>query len=243
MSSKKKILIFGFPHCGTSILKSIIGHCDNIDEVFDETYTIDENTITKDFKVCKHPWTKKEFFQNKYDSFIKIFIIRNPLWVFSSINKRFEYKTSGNHNINFYINTLKEYEYHLNNQHLNTDENNFLYSSPYINDLYLIRYEDMFINNFRNLKNIFDKIGLKYTNRIFDNSQFNNIINSNIKTIPTNPVCPITKHDEFRTYQINLPFINNNELSKLDLTDNQILHLINNTTINNIYPNLSKFII
>ena len=32
------ILIHGFPHCGTSILKSIIGH---IDQIYEYPYAID----------------------------------------------------------------------------------------------------------------------------------------------------------------------------------------------------------
>ena len=33
----KKILIFGFPHSGTTILKSIIGHIDNVEEIINES--------------------------------------------------------------------------------------------------------------------------------------------------------------------------------------------------------------
>ena len=32
----RKILIFGFPHCGTSIVKSIIGHIKNVEEIYQE---------------------------------------------------------------------------------------------------------------------------------------------------------------------------------------------------------------
>ncbi len=33
----QKIIIFGFPHCGTSILKSVMGHCPLIHEMVEET--------------------------------------------------------------------------------------------------------------------------------------------------------------------------------------------------------------
>ena len=47
-----KIIIFGFPHCGTSILKSIIGHIDDVDEIYDETAEI-ERESTKKYILCK----------------------------------------------------------------------------------------------------------------------------------------------------------------------------------------------
>ena len=44
----QKIIIFGFPHTGTSILKSIIGHCENVEEIINESITISKIT-KKDF--------------------------------------------------------------------------------------------------------------------------------------------------------------------------------------------------
>ena len=78
----KKIIIFGFPHCGTCILKSIISHIDDIDEIINES-TICNIQTTKKYCVCKHPFTHPAFFTNEYAEYIKIFIIRNPLYVFS----------------------------------------------------------------------------------------------------------------------------------------------------------------
>ena len=37
-------MIIGFPHCGTSILKSIIGHTDNVEEIYLETDKIEKNS-------------------------------------------------------------------------------------------------------------------------------------------------------------------------------------------------------
>ena len=41
----KKVIIFGFPHCGTSIIKSIIGHIEDVYEIIDETHYIDDKTF------------------------------------------------------------------------------------------------------------------------------------------------------------------------------------------------------
>jgi hypothetical protein len=40
----KKIMICGFPHCGTSILKSILGHIDIVEEIKHECTIINKST-------------------------------------------------------------------------------------------------------------------------------------------------------------------------------------------------------
>jgi len=92
-----RILICGFPHCGTTIFKSIIGHIDEVEEIINETMVIDKES-NKKFILCKWPYTHKTFFEEKYENYIKIFIIRNHLFVFSSLNKRFDYKNRKDHN-------------------------------------------------------------------------------------------------------------------------------------------------
>tara|TARA_A100001015_G_C14740200_1_gene613360 strand:+ start:93 stop:341 length:249 start_codon:yes stop_codon:yes gene_type:complete len=69
----QKIIIFGFPHCGTTILKSIIGHIEDVYEIYKETKLINIST-TKQFILCKYPFTLDEFFDEKYKDYIKIFI-------------------------------------------------------------------------------------------------------------------------------------------------------------------------
>ena len=198
----KKIIIFGFPHCGTSILKSIIGHIDDVDEIINETKIINKKT-NKKYILCKYPFLKKEFLTKQYEDYIKIFIIRNPLYVFSSLNERFEYNIPNNHSIDIYIKTLDKFIHYQNNP---------------INNLYTIKYEDLFIDNYKNIKNILDKIGLIYDDSIFDNSKYiNKIVDKPINT----------KHIKKRTDQINKPFINNNNKNKINLLQEQ-LNIINN---------------
>ena len=219
----KKIIIFGFPHCGTSILKSILGHIDSVHEIYNETNIIHNTSINnKSYILCKYPLTNEEFFTTKYDDYIKIFIVRNPLYVFSSINKRFSYKIPGECSINNYINTLNKFNYYKNNKKEN---------------LYLIRYEDIFDDNYKNLKDILNSIGLTYTDHIFNNTEFVNTIVSSVK-IPDKPPSN-TDHKEYRTWQINQPFINNNDISKIDLTPEQLKKIKENQIINIIYPNLN----
>ena len=40
-----KIIIFGFPHYGTTILKSIIGHIDEVQEIIPECSYIDSSIL------------------------------------------------------------------------------------------------------------------------------------------------------------------------------------------------------
>jgi len=162
----KKIIIFGFPHSGTTILRCILGHINNLYEIEDEIFKIDDNNsdyINYNFVLCKWPYVINENdLKKNYADYIKIFIMRNPLYVFSSLNKRFKNNIlDHNHDVNKYIDTMKEFNKFKNN------ENN-------INNLFLIRYEDMFENNYKNLKYIFDKIGFNYNDDIFDNSKYIN---------------------------------------------------------------------
>tara|TARA_B110000971_G_scaffold22030_1_gene19947 strand:- start:15778 stop:15966 length:189 start_codon:yes stop_codon:yes gene_type:complete len=60
----KKILIVGFPHCGTTILRSIIGKCSNVTEQFYEEYDhLNNNCICNtEFYIMKTPFTEKKVF-------------------------------------------------------------------------------------------------------------------------------------------------------------------------------------
>jgi len=227
---KTKIVIFSFPHCGTTILRSIIGHIDNVYEIVDEVSEIDDNNkdyINYNFVLCKWPYLINEnTLLTKYSDYIKIFIIRNPLYVFSSLNKRFEHRDLDiNHSINAYIDTVKAF-------------NNFTYTKN-IDNLFLIRYEDMFENNYTNLKYIFDKIGFCYNDDIFDNSKYINKVQfaNNIpipQEIPSN-----SNHKHYRLFQINKKFENNNENNKIDLTNEQSQILKTDINILKLYPEIN----
>lgn len=217
-----KIIIFGFPHCGTSILKSIIGHIEDVEEIINETSFIRQKT-NKKYILCKYPFMKDKFFGNIYRDYIKIFIIRNPIYIYSSLNKRFEYNIPERHGIDKYINTIQKFIYYKNNPQQNT---------------YTIRYEDMFHDNFKELKNIFNNIGFRYTNDIFNNSKYINKLFVNEKVSKEKPLN--IEHSKYRTWQINQPFISNNNPSKIDLNNEQLKIIMNNKDILKIYPNINK---
>lgn len=76
MNTTQKVLVFGFPHCGTSILKSIIGHIEDVEEIYEEIVSIDKKSDKK-FILGKYPWTIDDFFGKKYEDYIKIFLTRS----------------------------------------------------------------------------------------------------------------------------------------------------------------------
>ena len=103
--------------------------------------------------------------------------------------------------------------------------------------MYLIRYEDIFNNNYDELKSILNNIGFEYTDSIFNNELYVNKIHSYITEIPKD-VVDNTDHDRYRTYQINQPFRRNNDIEKIDLIYSQIHKIINSEEIKLIYPNI-----
>ena len=77
----KKIIIFGFSHCGTTILKSIIGHIEEVYEVIDETDIFDNFNLvpsSKKYVLHKYPQYNKKFLTDKYyDDFFEDTICLN----------------------------------------------------------------------------------------------------------------------------------------------------------------------
>ena len=207
----KTILVTGFPHSGTTILRAKIGECKNAFEHTTESHGIAINANNKkyDFEVCKTPAIPTEFRNDtfsikagieKYKDTIIIPIIRNPWYVFTSLHKRG--LQSGEFSI-YDSRQLHSFSWFDNAAHVISDafDNNY-------DNVYPIRYEDMFENNFEKLKEIFQKIGLEYDNSIFE-SRTKNYIHNNYTYIDG-----YDKHDKqngsYRAWQINQPFKNMN---------------------------------
>lgn len=165
----KRILVTGFPHCGTTILRAKIGECKS---VFDQHKEFGDSAdyfpdMGYKWYVWKHPFlhsifrnnTFKAKAQSNFADIIVIPIIRNPWYVFTSLKKRGE-KTGefdirdGNqgHSLPYYFNAAEVFLDAVKNRYPN---------------VYPIRYEDMFINNYAALRNVFDCIGLEYDENIF----------------------------------------------------------------------------
>ena len=202
----QKILICGFMHCGTSILKSVIGHIDCVEEIHGEN-VISHVKTDKKFILTKWPWIYDSFFKKDsiFKDVIKIFIVRNPVYVFSSMNKRFNYNYKFTPiSIKTYSNIVKKFSELMDKKE---------------DKIYTIRYEDLFKNNYESLKKILNDIGFEYDDSIFDNSKYKNYLFKGLesKEEPNH----YYNTPKLRAWQINQPFKSNNHISKINLKQYQ----------------------
>jgi hypothetical protein len=213
----KKILVTGFPHCGTTILRAKVGECKRVLEQtieFQDAHSFSQNA-NYDFYVWKTPFLSDEFRNfgfktkdtNRFSETIVIPIIRNPWNVFTSLNKR------GTLNSEFSIYDNRQghsFGYYENAAYVILDafKNNY-------KNVYPIKYEEMFDNNFQKLREIFDKIGLQYDDGIFE-TKTKEYKHNHAKLIEN--YNETNKYDgEFRAWQINQPFQNMN--SEVDIPE------------------------
>jgi hypothetical protein len=89
---------------------------------------------------------------------------------------------------------------------------------------------------------IFDKIGFNYNDDIFENSKYINKVQfGKHLTIPKDKPAE-DSHHEYRLFQINQRFENNNDENKICLTETQHQILTTNTNILEAYPENRLFI-
>ena len=242
----KKIVILGNPHSGTTILKSILGHIDEIYEIYKETPDVtlqmmeEAEKKNKKYILIKTPrLNPKNITHYLNNNFIIICIIRNPLYVISSIIRR----TGGDpalKAVKNYILSAETYSKYMNSY----------------NDIYSIKYEDLFKNNYELLKIILNKIGFTYNDNIFNNEYFinkhQNVEDKKINSLIQNKdidyqslinTFNVTKyqHKLIRLYQINQPFKCMNDDSKINITSDELELLKSNKNILDIYPQIKNF--
>ncbi len=236
---KKKIIITGYPHTGTTILKSKLGECINVHEVIDEVFEITQQHINdssdKEFVLIKTPIIPLEIRvrgvkylttndpSSIYKDYYIIFLTRNPWNLFTSVIRAGDNPLSGEtwHLSPKYGFTLEEYFVSCD-RFLEAKNGNF----PKI---YTIRYEDFFENNGNYIKAIMEDIGLVYNDNILETKTKEYRFKSNVpaNSVDDKPV----EYDriKMRTWQINQPFQNMNgevdipeELNKI-LTESDII--------------------
>ena len=161
------IIIFGFSYSGINEIKKIISRDDSIYEYMNDCdYITDEirNSTNRDNIIISSIYTKDIFFTSKYNEYIKIFILRNPYYIYSYINNEYSILTEQD-TINNYIATSKLF-FNYNNK---------------INNLFCIKYED--ISKDSNIfKNILDKYNINCELNSSDLNKFkDNIEDINLK--------------------------------------------------------------
>ena len=197
VSDINKILIIGFPHSGTTVLRAKMGDCENSIELTNETDYVDAvmaTNIPHQSIIAKTTNTVgnraiKEFFKpdglapeniSLYHDYHIVAIIKNPYEIFGSISRRF-----GAQYINNFDSQDKEIKMRVNQagfsrEHsaihsLSTFERFAQFWLKYRDGseprYHCIKYEELFDNNFSCLKNLFSKIGLEYEENIFKEKQ------------------------------------------------------------------------
>ena len=217
---RTKILVTGFPHSGTSILKSKLGECSNLYECpFEESFVREEDIAKeqgKEFSLTKTPilpidiraggihFTRNP--QSRYYEYIIILVNRNPWNIFNSIVK------DGKDPLNkFEVDQHPDY-YIRATEYLVSSKFFLDAKNENLEDIYTIRYEDFFTNNFENLYQLMDSIGLEYSSDIFLNrtKDYVHARNVHYKDINPSDVSYSKNRLELRTWQINQPFENMN---------------------------------
>ncbi|MAX46131.1 MAG: hypothetical protein CMB24_04960, partial [Euryarchaeota archaeon] len=134
-----------------------------------------------------------------------IFIIRNPYYVFSSLNNRMGYGLRKKHTIDDYEKTS---ELFLSK----TDNSNLL----------KIKYEDLFDNNFQELKNVFNFLNLEYSSMLTDSQDYP-------EDMPSEE-----DHVRFRNWQTRQKFRCMNDPSRLNLLPEQVKKISEIKTISDL---------
>ena len=91
---------------------------------------------------------------------------------------------------------------------------------------------------YEEFKKILNDIGFQYDYSIFDNSKYTNVMLNGVNLVDKKP--ENTNHEVYRTWQINKPFISNNDNSKIDLNEVQIENIVNNQYVLQIYPDIKS---
>jgi len=231
----KRIFVTGFPHSGTTILRAKLGTGDNVFEQKLESFypsDLEEyQTSGKEFYLWKNPvillfednpfnFILENSFRSKSESYYKdddvIFIIRNPYYSYSSIYKIFKKK----------FGKLKSTQHLLTNFEQDFIPTAKLFLDTYLNPVpkvYTLYYEELFENNFQVLRNVMDKIGIQYGD--LSSSDTKHLINYVQEVPDSKPEHYVGDVGYYRTWQINQPFTNFNDPSKLDLPQRFIDYL------------------
>lgn len=192
----KKIMVTGFPHCGTTILRKIIGNHPDIMDVPKESRAISSALISKAKQLNKKGVVIKEPFvlrlggnirqmQAKMTGYKVVLIMRDPADIISSMNMRFNNDIPANHNFD-------KWEQYAR-----------VYLNPKSNFCYKLKYEEMFENNFAKLKDLFRWLDLEWTDDVIHTNEQRVTKHNRGVMFSQGNVPPRNHSDNFRTWQVN----------------------------------------
>ena len=215
--SLNKVLITGFPHSGTTILRAIL---ENIDCVYAhpwESGVASSAVCKKAIKekashvVVKCPNINESFFDADheiYKDYKKVFIIRNPYYTYASLNKS---KTANNPGVRM-EDWQKTAQYWLALEEEKRD------------DVICVKYEDLFARSFEGIQRVISGLGIKdYDPAVYEeNEKYSHKVNDITGELSCNSTSRINDHVKFRRWQIHQPFKCANQPSGLHLKWEQV---------------------
>jgi len=188
-----KLIIYSHPHAGSTILRSMIGKCDNVHEIIKERSYIPQKIEHKTkITLAKWPLYSNKTQRNDHS---KIILVRDPQYAIYSLLERFQNELPNNHkcmlNPRYWEWFFKQVLTAI------TEENQ-----------YAIRYRDIFDRG--KLKGLCDYFGIQYSDEIYD--QYPRHITD--KEIPSEEP-ERTDHLNFRKFQINQKIENKNSEKRM----------------------------
>lgn len=169
----KSVFVFGFPHSGTTILRTLIGRCGGIKEVVDETTRPPDESQRY---VFKWPYAEETFCHR--EEYHMVFILRNPLFAFSSILRRFPARElPPGHSVEDWERAAE------------------LFIRKRGSRVMTILYEDMFLSSHKLLRTLIQGLGLKFEEHILYGIE------------QTRPApSPSREHSSYRYWQVSQAF-------------------------------------
>lgn len=223
----KRIFVTGFPHSGTTILRAKLGEGKNVyEQKLESSYPLEIEEFSKsnkEFYLWKRPIILdikdnpfdiilKNTFKAKSKSHLKdddvVFIMRNPYYSYSSIYKIFKKEFGTAQSTNHLLANFVQDFVPTANLFLETLHN----PQPKVYTLY---YEKMFENDFQDLKYVINQIGIKYND--LSSKTKEHFVNDVTSVPQEQPEHYVGDVGHYRTWQVNQPFTNFNDPSKLDL--------------------------
>jgi len=191
-----KILVYGFPHTGTSILKKLIGNSSDVHEIPEEVhYAPMIRNSQRNNVVIKYAGGKPmpmNFHVTRYKDYKIVLCIKNPYDAFGSLFSRFGHFNFEGCTVNDWIHYGNLFMYFRDNPH---------------SRVFTIKYEEFFENEFKKIEEMFKFLNLKYSKETI-------IYSTRPSFITKNPFIPKDKpsrfgdsHGAFRNWQMNQPFV------------------------------------
>lgn len=219
-----EVFIHGFSHCGTSITAAMVGRSEEVLHLVGEMDKVPKGFQTeKKHVVYKTPWTKDSY--REMEDRVRIFLVRNPLWVYSSLNTRFNGKIPAKLGLGEYSSVVSKFRSWRDNPSKNH---------------YFLKYEDIFNQDFEGFLGLMQSIGISHDKDLLIDTDIINRCCNPWDQIPESKPNPID-HVSYRIWQINQKFRDMNTPDKINLTEEQFNQILKDPPFTSVYPEIKEF--